>query len=692
MAVNVLGRLRDSMKRAFMSREDLTTIASHVFIVTDTLGDIKQGESRGLFAADTRFLSRYVLLLDGSAPELLRSGSVGSNRADIYATHAGDRAVRGSTIGLRRRRTVGSSFVEQIELSNYGLEAVTIELLLEIDVDFADMFEVRGFLAEKQSVPAAGHVEAGRIIFSNGALEYPRQTQISFSRAPVTIDPRLVTFAVPIEANASWSLDVTVEWVLPHTATTLPIPVHIIREGVSVANNPSETPVLESSDFCLQMAFERSIDDLGTLELEMSNGYVIPAAGVPWYLAVFGRDAIITSLQTLPIAPSYAVGTLRTLAAYQAANLDAFRDAEPGKMPHEIRFGSLAQSDAVPHSRYYGTADATPLWLVLLAAVYQWIGDRALIEELLPAARNALRWIDEFGDSDGDGFVEYQTRSRQGLVNQGWKDSWDGIRFADGRVAEPPIALVEVQGYVYAAKQGMAGVFESLSLDEEAAMLRAEARTLKERVLDAFWMPDERCFAVALDGQKRQVDSVASNQGHLLWARLPDAEQARLVADRLIQPDCFSGWGIRTLASTMGGFNPFGYHTGSVWPHDTTLIAAGFRHYGFDQEASTLTNALIDASRWFEDFRLPELFCGYARADTPFPVDYPVACSPQAWAAGAMVMIATLLAGLEPGTPDAWRAPMAPERTLRLSGVHYRGAQYDIVVDANRGSTLDRVP
>jgi glycogen debranching enzyme len=680
------------MKRAFMSREDLTTIASHVFIVTDTSGDIQQSESRGLFAADTRFLSRYVLLLGGSAPELLRSGSVGFNRADVYATHAGDGAVPRNSIGLRRQRTLSDSFVEQIELRNHGLEAVEIELSLEIDVDFADIFEVRGFLVEALPERAEGLVEAGQVVFSSRSLEFHRQTLIRFSRSPSTIDPHLVTFAVPLEANSSWSVGVTVEWVSPRTETALPIPVHAIQEEQSIATWLREAPVLKSSDFSLQTAFERSIRDLAMLELVLSSGHAIPAAGVPWYLAIFGRDAIITSLQTLPIAPRYATGTLRTLAAYQATLSDAYRDAEPGKMPHEIRFGSLAQSDAVPHSRYYGTVDATPLWLILLAAAHRWIDDRALIEELLPAARRALRWIEEFGDSDGDGFVEYQTRSSKGLVNQGWKDSWDGIRFADGRIAEPPIALVEVQGYVYAAKRGMAVVFESLGLHEEAASLLAEAKMLKERVLEAFWMPNEGCFAIALDGHKQQVDSIASNQGHLLWAGLPDAERARSVADRLMQPDCFSGWGIRTMASSTGGFNPFGYHTGSVWPHDTALIAAGFRRYGFDEYAVTLTNALIDASKWFEDFRLPELFCGYARADTSFPVDYPVACSPQAWAAGAMVMLTTGLVGLEGGTPDSWSAPRSTERTLRLSGVSFRGARYDFVVDGNRSSSHIRMP
>jgi glycogen debranching enzyme len=674
-----------------MPRDELTTIASHAFVVTDKLGDVKQEKSHGLYVADTRFLSRFALLIDGSEPVLLRSGSVGPNRADIYATNAATVVVPGNTIGLHRKRTLVGAFVEEIELSNYGTEAVDFELTLEVDTDFADIFEVRGFLVEKPPQRAVGQVEAGDIVFSSQSIRHPRQARIRFSREPWSITPHRATFAVELQPTASWSVEVTLEWLIPPAETALPRPIHSAPDEQSIAGWLSDAPVLESSDVSLQAAYACSIHDLVTLELVLSSGHAVPAAGVPWYLAIFGRDAVITSLQTLPIAPRYAIGTLRTLAAYQASRSNAFRDAEPGKMPHEIRFGSLAQSDAVPHSRYYGTVDATPLWLILLAATHEWVDDRALIQELLPAAMKAMRWIDEFGDKDGDLFVEYQTRSRQGLVNQGWKDSWDGIRFADGRIAEPPIALVEVQGYIYAGKKGMADICDSLGLAEEAAALRAQANELKERVMDAFWMPKEGCFAIALDGKKRQIDSIASNQGHLLWAGLPDPGQARSIADRLMQPDCFSGWGIRTMASSMGGYNPFGYHTGSVWPHDTALIATGFRRYGFESEAVTLTNALIDASKWFEDRRLPELFCGYDRAATPFPIDYPVACSPQAWAAGAVIMMTTGLAGLALGTPDSWNAPMSTERNLRLSGVTYRGGKYDIVIDGQHGSSLTSV-
>ncbi len=348
----------------------------------------------------------------------------------------------------------------------------------------------------------------------------------------------------------------------------------------------------------------------------------------------------------------------------------------------------LSETGSVPHSRYYGTVDATPLWLILLGAAQDWIEDRALIDELLPAAQQALRWIDDYGDLDGDGLVEYRKRSRHGLDNQGWKDSWDGIQFADGRVAEPPIALVEVQGYVYAAKQAMAKIFEAIGLGDDANRLRGEAALLRERVHDAFWMPGEQCYAVALDGHKRQVDSIASNQGHLLWTGLLDPEHARCVVERLMAPDCFSGWGIRTMATSMARYNPVGYHTGSVWPHDTALIAAGFRRYGFDREAATLANGLIDASQWFDNDALPELFGGYDRNETPFPIDYPVACTPQAWAAGAMIMIVAELAGIAPGDLGLQVSPLPHGRDLSLSGVPFRGRRYEVDIRADGGVHL----
>ncbi len=667
-----------------MTRDDLTTIAGRSFIVTDRRGDIEQTTDRGLFVADTRFLSRYVLRLNGKAPMELESSPVGLDEAQVFATNSGLESIPNQSLTLWRRRRLGSDFREEIELANHSSAPVQLELTLAIDVDFADIFEVRTFLAGGPPERAEGQVAQERIVYSNRSPHHKRNTRISFSRRPDALASRLASFDVRLPPDGIWTLEVIVEWETPWPETALPVPVDRIRPRweESLAGWFHEVPTLEADTPLLQRAYDRALHDLVMLELALSSGQPILAAGIPWYLAIFGRDSIISSLQTLPVAPRFAIGTLRTLAAYQATHSNAFRDSEPGKMPHEVRFGALSESDAVPHSRYYGTVDATPLWLVLFAAAHTWIGDRVLTEELLPTAKRALRWIDAYGDLDGDGFVEYKTRSPQGLVNQGWKDSWDGIRFADGRLPEPPIALVEVQGYVYAAKRAMAELYDSIGEPDEASSLRSQAARLKEQVQDAFWMPREQCYAMALDGKKRQVDGIGSNQGHLLWSGLPEPEYARTVVERLMAPDSFSRWGIRTLATSMTGYNPVGYHTGSVWPHDTTLIAAGFRRYGYRREAAMLAGGILDTTAWFEAHRLPELFCGWDREATPFPVDYPVACSPQAWAAGSAIMLITELAGVEPDGDGLRVDPIASGRHFRLCGMPYRGRRFDIEVTA----------
>ncbi|HET9660122.1 MAG TPA: glycogen debranching N-terminal domain-containing protein [Thermomicrobiales bacterium] len=672
-----------------MTRDNLTTVTGYSFIVTDRLGDITQSIDRGLFVADTRFLSSYALRLNNTAPVLLRSGSVGFEAAQIYATNVGLDSIPNQSLSLIRHRRLGPDFTETIELQNHGAETVELQVTLEVDADFADMFEVRSFLLDTPPPRSTRRIENGRMVFASHSSKHRRMTSVGFSRPPDTMTPELAAFRVRLAPDQNWTLEVTVDWTLPPLETALPVPAIWARTRGEVPLTEwfHDVPRLQTDDHTLLRAYNQSIHDLVTLELALSSGHAILAAGVPWYMAIFGRDAIISSLQILPIAPRFAIGTLRTLAAYQAVRSNDFRDAEPGKMPHEIRFGALSESNTVPHARYYGTVDATPLWLILFAATYRWTGDTALVQELLPVAQRALRWIDTFGDRDGDGFVEYQTRSRHGLANQGWKDSWDAIRFADGRLAEPPIALVEVQGYVYAAKLAMAELYASIGQTDEASALKVEARDLKIRTQAAFWMPAEQSYAMALDGKKRQVDGIASNQGQLLWTGLPDQEFGERVVDRLMAPDSFSGWGIRTLASSMSGYNPIGYHTGSVWPHDTALIAAGFRRYGRESDAAKLADGLLDATNWFEDYRLPELFGGWDRGMTPFPVDFPVACSPQAWAAGATIMLLAELAGLAADHDALQVTPIASGRHIVWTGLPFKGNRFDIdVTPGGQGS------
>jgi glycogen debranching enzyme len=665
-----------------MMRQDLTTVAGHAFVVTDALGNIALGTDQGLFVADTRLLSRYQLRLAGTAPLLLRAGAAGHAEAHVYATNVALAGIPDHTLELIRRRHVGEVFTETITLTNRGVDPVATELTFAVDADFADIFEVRSLLSARHLRRAIGRSKGTHVVFRDRNRARERLVRVHFSPVPATLRRGVARFPIRLEPGADWTLEVRVEWVVPRETTALPIPIPLTPQEEPLTAWLRHVPTVESDDRNLQLAYDRAINDLALLELALSSGHAIPAAGVPWYLAIFGRDALITSLQTLILGPRLAAGTLRTLAAYQASHRSDFRDAEPGKMPHEIRFGVLAETGEVPHARYYGTVDATPLWLILLAEVFRWSDDHDLITELLPAAEQALRWIDESGDLDGDGLIEYQCRSHRGLVNQGWKDSWDSIRFADGRFAEPPIALVEVQGYTYAARRAMAELYDRLGRTAEADRLRAEAAGLKQLVQEAFWLPEEGSFALALDAHKRPVDSITSNPGHLLWSGLPDESYARQVVARLMAPDCFTGWGIRTMASTMRAYNPLSYHNGSVWPHDTALLVAGFRRYGYLREAVTVADGLIAATDWFEGHRLPELFCGYDRATTPFPVNYPVACSPQAWAAGSVVLLLQSLAGIAPEPDDLVVSPMPHGRMLRLEGVPWRGARRDVVADA----------
>lgn len=661
-----------------MTLGELTTVVGNTFIVSGPLGDIIPGEPHGVFAADTRYLSGYQLKLAGHEPVLLRSGAAGVAETHIYATNSEWDDLPPHSIEIIRQWRLTPYFSETIELTNRSLELIETRLDLSFSTDFADIFEVRSFHEVRPETHPLIRCEEKSLTFVDTQRDSERSTQITFSRPPDVIENGSASFALVLKPHECWRLDVQVEWIVPELSTTRPIPLPQWSSTAPVSEWVRLAPKLASNDQILIKAYEQAVFDLGTLEIALNSGYPIPAAGLPWYLAIFGRDSVITSLQTMLLGPRLAEGTLRTLAAYQADDDNPFRDARPGKIAHEIRFGELAVSQKVPHARYYGTVDATPLWLILLGEYYQWTEDRKLVRELLPAAERALDWIDLYGDLDGDGLLEYLRRSERGLQNQGWKDSWDSMRFADGRYAEPPITLVEAQGYAYAAKQSMAGLYDMLNRPDDAQRLRNEAAALKQLVHDAFWMPEEGFYALALDRNKQQVDSITSNPGHLLWSGVLDEPYAGQVVERLLSPEMYSGWGIRTMASTMRAYNPISYHNGSVWPHDNSIIMAGIRRYGYQHEAMTVVNNLIDVSQSFDLGRLPELFCGYDRARTPFPVNYPVACAPQAWASGAIILMLAEMLGLNP-TAQGLRSEPAPHgRTLTVSGVPFRDVRLDI--------------
>ncbi|MFL5775388.1 MAG: glycogen debranching N-terminal domain-containing protein [Chloroflexota bacterium] len=653
----------------------------NMFLLTDQFGDI-HSDSRGLglYRNDTRLLSCSVLRVGGARPVVLQ-GSTGSNfRGVIQLTNPTldrnpddkirpGRGLVGKKLGITRERLVtGDALREKVTIVNFAESEETVEMTLELADDAADIFEVRGYPRDRGTLmPIAAGGE--RATFQYDGLDHRRtRTHVTFSE-PGSLEPVRpgdgpdlggairYTWSWPLAAGAARE----VSWVVWSSDTIAPsdgvedgaplfpeTPTIAADEGQAAyhAWTRSTTSVATDNEL-FNLTIARSVADLRLLVNDgPGEGQRYIAAGVPWFTTLFGRDSIIAAIQTLAFRPQIAIETLEVLASLQATEVDDWRDAEPGKILHELRLGETARAGELPHSPYYGSVDSTPLWLVLLGETFEWTGDRALIDRLWPNALAALRWIDEWGDRDGDGFVEYERRSKRGLLNQGWKDSGDAIRDRHGVESRPPIALAEVQGYVFAAKHRMAALARVRGDIELAVRLDREADQLQKRFEERFWVEDQRYYAMALDGDKRQADAIGSNAGQALWTGIVAPARARDVADRLLGPGLYSGWGIRTYAAGQPGFNPFGYHTGTVWPHDTSLAAAGLKRYGFQEEANRVVGHVFEAAQHFEAFRLPELFCGFDREAAPMPVPYPVACSPQAWSAGATFMFLATMLGL----------------------------------------------
>lgn len=530
---------------------------------------------------------------------------------------------------------------------------------MDVDGDFADLFEVKEGVVRKRDVKRDSDETSLTLSYKNGAFE--RSVEVT-SSCPAVVTADGFGFTPTVGAGEQWSVTFTV---VPHESQPgVRFSDRHPRGGFDELTRAKASelehwrgraPRLEAESGALARTYEASLSDLGALRLHpnLRTGATMPAAGLPWFMAMFGRDSLITSIQVLPYIPELAGTTLRVLAARQATTRDDFHEQEPGKILHEERFGELTAIGERPHSPYFGSADATPLFLILLDEYQRWSGDDELVRELEPNARAALAWIDDSGDADGDGYVEYACRNpTTGLVNQCWKDSWNSMQFADGSLARGPIATCEIQGYSYDALRRCARLARELwgdpafaaTLDERAASLRTAFRR-------DFWMPERHCHALALDGDKRQVDSLTSNIGHLLWSGLLDEAEAAATAERLMGEQLYSGWGVRTLGTQEAGYNPLGYHTGTVWPHENALIATGLARYGHRDAAVRLAAAVLDAAPHFEH-RLPEVFAGYPATATGVPVAYPSASRPQAWAAGAPLMLLTMLLDLQPGRAD----------------------------------------
>jgi glycogen debranching enzyme len=683
----------------------LTILEGSTFVVCDEIGDVVDGAA-GLYADDTRFLSRLQLRIAGQRPLLLSSGRVEYFSAAFYLRNPLAPGLAADTVSIARERFVGEGMTDRLRLRNEGMDEVSFELELAFATDFADIISVKqhdfslGSPLEAPPLPANAptrYDEDGNQLLLE-ADDGRTRTQIVFSR-PVRFEDGCARFPVRLTPGETWELRYDV---VAATNGELAAPQAVERRfGTELAHVRESlaawhlrVPQLKASWDELDHTFRRSISDLAALRLRHEGTLgALPAAGMPWFMTVFGRDTIITSLQTLLFGPELARNALEALAAIQATEDDPSVDAEPGKIVHELRRGRAAETW---FPAYYGSVDATPLYLVLLSEVWRWTDDATLANSLREPALRALEWIDRWGDRDGDGFVEYERRTPRGLENQSWKDSGDSQRFRDGRYAAAPIAPAEVQGYVYDAKLRLAELARAVWRDRELAdRLEADAAELRARFDRAFWVEDRGgYYALALDGDKQPVDSLCSNMGHLLWSGIVPDERATAVVDSLMGNGLWSGWGIRTMSTGDAAYNPISYHTGTVWPHDTSLAAWGLVRYGRWEEARRIVRTILEAARHF-DWSLPEVFAGFDRTETPFPIAYPTAARPQAWAAGAPVLCLQLLLGLRPERRETRLVSDAPPDvprwagTLRLQGVRAFDRIWDVRLEGGAVSVAD---
>ena len=632
-------------------------------LITEESGRIGWPSDKGLYFFDTRVISSWAIYANGEPWDLLTGGAISYYASRIFLTNRVLRTEQGvipqRTLGLTISRWISGGMHEDLDVTNDSQKAVKFQLEIALRCDFADVFEVK----------SGGIVRRGRVATEWSEPDQQLRTTYrngDFSRA-VTIFPEhakgvyangRLSFEVALEPGGSWHCCLRYE--MTDCDRHFSAPTDCV--GQSHKSDHSETMAdwlqnvvkIQTSNEEFYRLFRQALEDMAALRLPIAGTdhlVFLPAAGLPWFIAPFGRDSLIVSLQNTLIYPEFASGALEILGALQAKEMDDYRDAEPGKILHEKRYGELAHFKLIPHTPYYGTADATPLYLIILHAAWRANGDRALLERHLEAAEGCLSWIDNYGDRDGDGFQEYQTRSPVGYENMAWKDFPDCVVYPDGSLVKGPKALCELQGYVYDAWIRMAEAFDALGKPERAQALRAKAGALFDRFNQAFWDEELGLYAYALDGEKRKVLTVASNAGHCLWSGIVPPERAKKVVDRLMAPDMWTGWGIRTLSKNNPAFNPYNYQTGSIWPHDNAIIAFGFKRYGFGAEAARIAHDISVAASHFKLNQLPELYTAFERDETNFPVQYLGANVPQAWAAGSAFMLTQAMLGFLPDAP-----------------------------------------
>jgi glycogen debranching enzyme len=632
-------------------------LEGNTFVVSDDRGDIEASltDPTGLFSFDTRFLSHWVLTVNGQRLNVLSTDDLQYFQTRFFLVPGSGSVYVDSKLSVIRQREVADGFREELRVLNHESEPVDLQIRIEAASDFADLFEVKDALSK------TGHYQA-RVVGGHLVLEYRRETYVRetwiSSTSPASIDEEGLSFSITVPPHGEWttSLDVVASSGSAEGSENGPTRIRGQRRVRRDMERGLEkwmqrAPAVECDWKPLEPIYRRCLTDLAALRFSTLTmpDQSLPAAGLPWFMTIFGRDSIFTSLQALPFVPELASTTLQVLAERQGTRIDDFRDEDPGRILHEMRYGELTAFEERPHSPYYGNADATPLYVVLLDEYERWTGDSKLVRKLEQAARAALSWIDEYADLQGNGYVSYQRRNEEtGLENQCWKDSWDSISYRNGDLPGFPRATCELQGYAYDAKMRGARLARQVWGDPAFAdRLEKEAADLKRRFNRDFWVEDGEYFAVALEGDGRQVDSLTSNNGHLLWSGIVDKSKARAVARHLLGPRLFSGWGVRTMAEGEARYNPIGYHVGTVWPFDNSFIAWGLRRYGFKEEAACVVAGIMQAAEVFKG-RLPEAFGGYPRSLTRYPVQYPTACSPQAWSTGAPLLLLRAGLGLEP--------------------------------------------
>src|ERR671937_515700 len=673
----------------------LTILEGSTFCICDERGDI-DGETQGLFSDDTRFLSLLRLTVNGAKPLLLSFGKVEYFSAAFYLRNPLAGGLPPDSVSITRNRFVGEGMQDRVVVQNVGMEPIACELALELGTDFADILSVKEHdfalgdptRAKPLPPPVGGRYEQEHNQF---VLQEPdgagrARTQVILSRRG-TIDGSKVVYPLELEPRESWELRLDIlasidgDSIAPRTAERR-FGEEMTRVRESLAAWQLRVPQIRADWDQLGRAFFQSVSDLASLRMRRGDrAGRLPAAGMPWFMTVFGRDTIITCLQTLLFGPELARTALEVLADLQAHEDNPEIDAEPGKIVHEVRHGKAGRTW---HERYYGTVDATPLYLVLLSEVWRWTDDITLVHNLKDPALAALRWIDEYGDRDGDGFVEYERRNDHGLENQSGKAPGPPQRSRAAPPPPPPIAPCEVQGYVFDAKRRMAEIAREVWRDRVLAeRLEHEADELRERFDKAFWVDDRGgYYALALDGQKQQVDALCSNVGHLLWSGIVPPQRVDAIVDQLMGDDLWSGWGVRTMSTADSAYNPLAYHNGTVWPHDNSLVAWGVARYARWPEAQRIIQRMLSAAAHF-GYQLPEVFAGMRRSETPFPIAYPTAARPQAWAAGTPVLLLQVLLGLQPDRRRHALETVAPMElpawagSVRLSGVRAFDRQWD---------------